>query len=131
VLAAVYVPQWTRHVRASLLDALSEEHVRAARARGISETRIVLRHALRPALVPVVTLGGVQLPALFTGAVITETIFAWPGMGRLFYDGIERFDYPRLMGLLVISSVFIVLGNLAADLVNARLDPRVQLGREA
>ncbi len=126
VLTFVQIPQWSRTMRASLLDVLGDEHVRAARARGLSEARIILRHALPPALVPVITLLGLQVPVVFTGAAITETVFAWPGIGRLFYEGALRFDYWRLMGLLLVASVLVVGGNLAADLTNARLDPRIR-----
>lgn len=131
VLVAVETPQWARHLRASLLDVLGEDWLRAARARGLGERRILLRHALRPALVPVVTLLGLQAPVLFTGAAITETVFAWPGIGRLFFEGAQRFDYPRLMGLLVVASALVISCNLAADLVAAKLDPRLTTREEA
>ena len=81
---------------------------------GLAPRRVVLRHAVRNALIPVVTVVALQVPTLFTGAIITETVFAWPGMGRLFYDGVQKGDYPRLMALLVISSLLIVLFNLIA-----------------
>jgi peptide/nickel transport system permease protein len=125
VLAVVQTPAWVRHLRASMLDVLGEDWLRAARARGLSERRVLLRHALRPALVPVVTLLGLQAPALFTGAAITEAVFAWPGIGRLFYEGTQRFDYPRLMGILVISSALVIVCNVAADVLAAKLDPRL------
>lgn len=128
VLAAVQVPLWSRHARSSLLEVLSEDFLRAARARGLSERRVIWRHALRPALLPVVTLVGLQVPALFTGTVITETIFSWPGVGRLFFEGVQRFDYTRLMGILALATGLVIVCNLAADLVQARMDPRVRLG---
>ena len=115
-------------MRASLLEVLQEDHVRTARAKGLGTGAVVLRHALRPALVPVVTMLGLQVPALFTGAVITETVFLWPGIGRLFFDGVRSLDYNRLMGILAISTILILLGNLMADLLHAKLDPRVRLG---
>jgi peptide/nickel transport system permease protein len=124
VLAVVQAPLWSRHVRASLLEVLGEDWLRSARARGLGRGRVLVRHALRPALAPVVTLLGLQAPALFTGAVITESIFAWPGMGRLFYEGAQRFDYPRVLGVLIVGSALVILCNLAADLAVARLDPR-------
>jgi peptide/nickel transport system permease protein len=127
VLTVVQVPQWSRHMRSSLLEVLGEDWLRAARARGLRERTVLWRHALRPALVPVVTLLGLQVPVLFTGAVITETVFAWPGLGRLFYEGAQRFDYTRLMGILVLASALVVICNLAADLASARLDPRIVL----
>jgi len=128
VLAVVQVPLWSRYMRASLLEVLQEDHVRTARAKGLSKRAVVLRHALRPALVPVVTMLGLQIPALFTGAVITETVFLWPGIGRLFIDGVRSLDYNRLMGILAISTLLILLGNLMADLLHAKLDPRIRLG---
>jgi peptide/nickel transport system permease protein len=128
VLVAAQAPYWIRIARASVLEVTGEDWVRAARARGLSAGRVIARHALRPALPPIVTVLGLQAPALVTGAAITETLFAWPGLGRLFYEGAQRYDYPRLMGILVCASVLVVLANLAADLVCARLDPRVRLG---
>jgi len=128
VLAATQVPLWSRTMRLSLLDALHDDHVRTARAKGLSESQVVLQHALRPALAPLVTLLGLSLPGLFTGAVITETVFAWPGIGRLFYDGVLSVDDTRSMGILAISTALVLLGNLAADLGQAALDPRVRLG---
>jgi len=126
VLATAQIPQWSRHVRASLIERLQDEHVRAARARGLSERRIWMRHALPAALVPLVTLLGLQVPLLFTGAVITETVFAWPGLGRLFHDGMTRFDYPRVLGILAVAAVLTIAGNLASDLACARMDPRLR-----
>ncbi len=126
VLATAQIPQWSRHVRASLIERLQDEHVRAARARGLSERRIWMRHALPAALVPLVTLLGLQVPVLFTGAVITETVFAWPGLGRLFHDGMMRFDYPRILGILAVAAVLTIAGNLASDLACARMDPRLR-----
>lgn len=126
VLAIAQVPQWSRHVRASLIERLQDEHVRAARARGLSERRIWMRHALPAAMVPLVTLLGLHVPMLFTGAVITETVFAWPGLGRLFHDGMLRFDYPRILGILAVAAVLTIAGNLASDLACARLDPRLR-----
>ena len=125
VLAVVQAPLWSRHVRSSLLEVLGEDWLRAAEARGLGTRRVLWRHALRPAIVPVVTLLGLQAPSLFTGAAITETIFSWPGIGRLFYEGAQRFDYTRLMGILVIGSLLVVLCNLAADIACALLDPRI------
>ena len=128
VLALVQVPLWSRYMRASVLEVLHEDHVRTAHAKGLTPRNVVLRHVLRPALVPVVTMLGLQVPALFTGTVIVETVFLWPGIGRLFFDGVLSLDYMRLMGILAFSTVLILLGNLIADLAHARLDPRVRLG---
>lgn len=127
VLALAQAPVWIRTLRASLLETLGEEWPRAARARGIDERRVFLQHVLRPSLGALVTLLGVHLPVLFTGAAITETVFAWPGIGRLFFEATERYDYPRLQSLLFIASALVIAGNFVADLVNARLDPRIRL----
>jgi peptide/nickel transport system permease protein len=129
VLTAAEVPLWSRHVRANLIERLRDESVRAARARGLPERRILMRHGLPGALVPLVGLLGLQVPVLFTGAVITETVFAWPGLGRLFHDGVVRFDYPRVLGILAVAAVLTIAGNLAADLLGARLDPRLRQRR--
>ena len=131
VLATTQLPLWSRTMRTSLLDVLHDDHVRTARAKGLPESRVVLQHALRPALSPLLTLLGLSLPSLFTGAVITETVFAWPGIGRLFYDGVLSVDDTRSMGILGISTGLVLLGNLAADLGQAALDPRVRLGERA
>jgi len=128
VLTVAQVPLWTRTMRSSVLETLSQEYLRGARARGLPEWRIVARHVVRPSLGPIVTLLGLELPGLVMGAAITESVFAWPGVGRLFYDGVERYDYPRLMGILLIASTGVVAGNLIADLLNARLDTRIALG---
>ena len=125
VLSLLYLASWSRYMRGGLLEVLGLDYVRTARAKGLPKRRVILRHALRNALIPVVTIVALQVPTLFTGAIITETIFAWPGMGLLFYDGVLKADYPRLMAILVISSTLIVLFNLLADVLYGVLDPRV------
>ena len=126
VLSLLYMASWSRYMRGSLIEALSADYVRTAKAKGLPPRRVVLAHATRNALVPVVTVIALQVPTLFTGAIITETVFAWPGMGRFFWDGINKGDYPRLMAILMISSTLIVLFNLLADLLYAALDPRIR-----
>ena len=117
----------TRLVRASVLDTLSADYVRTARAKGLREASVFLRHALRSALLPVVTIFGLQLGSLFGGAIITETIFAWPGIGRLTLQAIQGRDYPLVQGCVLVIAVGYVLANLATDLAYQRLDPRVRL----
>jgi peptide/nickel transport system permease protein len=117
----------SRYVRASVIDALSMEHVRTARAKGLTRARVLMRHALRTALVPFATNIGLALPFLFGGALITESIFSWPGIGRLTLQATNNLDYPVLMSILLIGSVMVVIGNLVADLLYAILDPRVRL----
>jgi peptide/nickel transport system permease protein len=118
----------TRLVRASLLDALSADFVRTARAKGLSEPVVFLRHAMRSALLPVTTIFGLQLGSLLGGAIITETIFAWPGIGRLTLQAIQGRDYPLVQGCVLVIAVGYVAANLLTDLAYQRLDPRIRYG---
>jgi peptide/nickel transport system permease protein len=126
VLAVAWLATWSRYLRAGLIDSLGGSYIRTARAKGLAERKVVLKHALRGAVLPAVTVLAMQIPALFTGAVITETVFAWPGMGRLFYEGLQRQDYTRVLGIVVIASVLIILMNTAGDVLNMLLDPRTR-----
>jgi peptide/nickel transport system permease protein len=119
---------WSRYVRSSTLESLSQDYVRTARAKGMEERRVLLRHVLRNALIPFVTVVGIDVPLYLTGAVLTETVFSWPGMGRLFFDALTVRDYPVLMGILLLGAVLIVLGNLIADILYGVLDPRISYG---
>ena len=121
-----WIAWYSRFLRSSLLEILPLNYLRAARARGISERRVVYRHALSNAMIPIVTLIALDLPYIFTGAVLIETIFAWPGMGRLYYQAAVERDYPLLMAVLIIGAAFIILCNLIADILYAYLDPRVR-----
>lgn len=129
VLSLLFIASWSRYMRASLSDVLSMNYINVARAKGASRGSVVFRHAVRNAAIPVLTVIALNLPALFTGSIITETIFAWPGMGRLFYDGLLRQDYTRLMGIIFIASALIALLNLIADTIHGILDPRIRLAR--
>ncbi|MDH5233512.1 MAG: ABC transporter permease [Gemmatimonadota bacterium] len=113
-----------RHQRRAILEVVDAEFVRAARAKGVPEGRILLRHALRNALVPVLTLAGVLFPALVSGAVLVEKIFAWPGMGRAVVDAVLRRDYPLVVGTVLVSSLCVVVGTMLADLAVLWADPR-------
>ncbi|HEY0797986.1 MAG TPA: ABC transporter permease, partial [Candidatus Baltobacteraceae bacterium] len=126
VLSLLYVAAWSRFTRSSMLEVLKTDYIRTAAAKGLSRGRIVLRHALRNALIPVVTIIALSLPSLVAGAVVTEQIFAWPGMGRLFYNALGVFDFPLLMGYLMMISALVVFFNLLADVAYAWLDPRVK-----
>lgn len=119
----------TRMTRASLLETLGEDFVRTARAKGLPERVVLLRHALRPALLPVVTLAGLQLGSLLAGAVITETVFGWEGVGRLLVESIEKRDYPVTQACVLVIALSYVVVNRLTDLVHARLDPRVRFAR--
>jgi peptide/nickel transport system permease protein len=127
VLALVHIAIWSRFMRSSTLDAMSQEFVKTARAKGVSERRVILKHVVGNALLPMITLAGVQLPSVLTGALVTETVFTWPGMGRLFLDSLGYSDYPVVMGLLMFSAILTIAGNLIADIVVALVDPRIRL----
>ena len=124
-LGLVMVATWSRYTRASMLEVIGEDYIRTARAKGVAGRVVILKHALKNALLPLVTLAGLQLPLIFSGALVTETVFTWPGMGRLFVDSIGYRDYPVLMGLLILTSALVVVGNLVTDLVYAAIDPRI------
>jgi len=125
-LALVQIGSYTRFLRASMLETLNQDYLRTARAKGLLERTVVLRHALKNAAIPLVTVAALDLPDLFAGALVTEQIFGWPGMGRLFWDAATRSDYPVLMGILAITSALIVLANLLADVLYGYLDPRIR-----
>jgi peptide/nickel transport system permease protein len=116
---------WSRYVRSSTVEEMSQDYVRSARAKGLSERRVMLGHVLRNSLIPLVTVVGIDVPLYLTGAVLTETVFSWPGMGRLFFDALTVRDYPILMGTLVLGAILIIIGNLIADLIYGLLDPRI------
>src|SRR5579862_3056608 len=126
VLSLRNVAGWSRYLRGSLISVLGADYVRTARAKGLREGQVVLVHALRNALVPVVSVMALGLADLFSGAVITETVFSWPGIGRLFVQAVFSRDYPLLMGILLMGSFMVVAFNLVADVVYGILDPRVR-----
>ncbi|MDP7037587.1 MAG: ABC transporter permease, partial [Myxococcota bacterium] len=128
VLSIAYVGRWLRYMRASMLEVIKQDYIRTARAKGVSETRIVFVHALRNALIPVVTILALSIPTLFGGALITETVFAWPGMGSLIYEAIITSDYYVAIVGFLISATLVMAGNLIADMLYAAIDPRVRLG---
>jgi len=121
-----WIAWYSRFLRSSLLEILPLNYLKSARARGLSERRVIFRHVLSNAMIPIVTLIALDLPYIFTGAVLIETIFAWPGMGRLYYQAAVERDYPLLMAVLIIGAAFIILCNLIADVLYAYLDPRVR-----
>lgn len=126
VLSLRYVAGWSRYLRSSMLGALRSDYIRTARAKGLSERQVVWGHALRNAMVPVVSVMALDTAGLFSGAIITEVVFAWPGIGRLFVVSMEQRDYPVLMGVLLMGSLMVILFNLLADLVYGWLDPRIR-----
>lgn len=126
VLGFVLVATWSRYTRAAMLEVIAQDYIRTARSKGLTERRVIVEHAFRNALAPLVTLGGLQLAGLFGGALVTESVFTWPGMGRLFVDSLGYRDYPVMMGILFITAVLVIIGNLLADLAVSFLDPRIR-----
>jgi peptide/nickel transport system permease protein len=124
-IALVGIAGDSRFMRASMLDAIHQDFVRTARAKGLSERVVVLKHALRNALLPVVTNIALTLPFLFSGAIVTESVFSWPGMGQLFIQALDEFDYPVLMGVTFVAACLVLVFNFLADLAYAVIDPRI------
>ncbi|GMV33971.1 MAG: diguanylate cyclase [Chloroflexi bacterium] len=127
MLTFVSAAGYIRYLRSSMLDVINEDYVRTARAKGAGERRVIYKHALRNAIIPLVTLIALDLPALFGGALFTETIFAWPGIGRLYFNAALKTDYPLVMAILMIESALIIGSNLLVDFIYAALDPRIRL----
>lgn len=127
VLATLYIASWSRFVRSSMLDVMTQDYITVARAKGLRGQTVIYRHALRNALLPLVTLIGLQGGALVGGAMITEVVFAWPGVGRLLAESLTSRDYPVLMAAFMVMALLTVAGNLAADLTYGWIDPRIDL----
>ncbi|MCX5853012.1 MAG: ABC transporter permease, partial [Deltaproteobacteria bacterium] len=117
----------SRYMRSNMLEVIRQDYIMTARAKGLSERAVIYRHALRNALLPVITILGLSVPGLIGGSVIFETIFAIPGMGQLFYMSVMARDYPAVMGILFIGAVLTLLGNLIADVSYALADPRIRV----
>ncbi|MCF3639255.1 ABC transporter permease [Rhizobium sp. TRM95111] len=128
VLALVNIAVWSRYMRTATLDVINQDFVRTARAKGLKPRRVLMKHVVGNALLPMITLAGLQLPTILGGALVTETVFTWPGMGRLFLDSLGYSDYPVIMGLLMFSAILVLIGSLMADLLVAFVDPRIRLG---
>jgi peptide/nickel transport system permease protein len=126
VLAASFAAIYARLLRANLIEAMSEDYVRTARAKGLSERRVIMRHAVRAAITPIVTAAGIDIGILLGGAVLTETAFNIPGIGRLAYDSIQTSDLPMIQGTVIFGAFFILIGNLIVDILYAFIDPRVR-----
>lgn len=126
-LAAIQIAGYTRYLRSSLLETLHLDYIRTARAKGLAERVVLWRHALKNAALPFVTVLGLDIPFLFSGALVTETIFSWPGMGRLFWDHAEQGDFPVMMGILLVVAILVVVFQIAVDVVYTFLDPRIKL----
>ncbi len=126
VLSLFGMGSWMRYARSSMLEVIRQDYVRTARAKGLPERTVIFKHALRNALIPIVTLLGLTLPGIISGATITETVFSIPGMGRLTVDAMLSNDYPVAMVCLLLESTLLIVGNLIADLLYAVVDPRIR-----
>ncbi len=126
MLSVFGAAQYMRYMRSSMLEVVHQDYIRTARAKGLTERLVIYRHAFKNAAIPVITILALELPILFGGALFTETIFSWPGMGKLFFNSAQRVDYAVLMGIVMINAALIILFNLVADLVYGFLDPRIR-----
>jgi peptide/nickel transport system permease protein len=126
VLAFFYLSVWSRFTRSSMLEVLSQDYIRTARAKGMSERRVVYLHGLRNALIPLITLVGLELPGLVSGGLVVEVVFGWPGIGRLAFERALQYDYSTVMGVTFFATLLVVAGNLLADVLYAILDPRIR-----
>jgi peptide/nickel transport system permease protein len=127
-LALISFASWSRYQRATMLDVLGADYIRLARAKGLSRSRVMVRHALRNALIPLVTVVAIDTGAILSGAIVTERVFAWQGMGSLLVQGVETSDPNLLLAWLMVTAVLVVLFNLIADVLYAVLDPRIRYG---
>jgi peptide/nickel transport system permease protein len=125
-LSLVYLAQYSRLARSSMLDVLGSDFIRTARAKGLADRVVMYKHALRNALLPVVTVLGLQFGNVLAGAILVETVFNWPGLGRLAFDSVLRRDYPTILGVLLFSSIVVVVMNLLTDLAYRLIDPRIK-----
>jgi peptide/nickel transport system permease protein len=127
VLAAVLLGPYVRYVRQSMLEVLRMDYIRTAVAKGVPRRQVIFGHALRNALIPLTTVLAIQIPALLAGTLVIETVFAWPGLGKLVYDAISNRDYPIILAVVMLSAALVVAFNVVADIVAAVLDPRIRL----
>jgi peptide/nickel transport system permease protein len=126
VLSFFYLSLWSRFTRSSMLEVLSQDYIRTARAKGMSERRVVYLHGLRNALIPLITLIGLELPGLVSGGLVVEVVFGWPGIGRLLFERALQYDYSTVMGVTFFATLLVIAGNLLADVLYAVLDPRIR-----
>jgi peptide/nickel transport system permease protein len=125
VLSFQHIGSWIRYVRSSVMEVLQEDYIRTAKSKGLTRTQVLFRHGLKNALIPVVSVIGMSLPGLISGAVVTEQVFSWPGIGSLMVRSIALRDYPVIMGITVIVAAAVLVINLAVDLLYGFLDPRI------
>jgi peptide/nickel transport system permease protein len=125
-LAIQQIAGWSRYMRSSMLEVLQQDYVRTARAKGLPGSRVLYKHALKNALLPVITLLGLSLPSLLAGAAITESIFSWPGLGLLAVQSVTTNDFPVVLAIVMIGGMMVLLGNLLADVLYGFVDPRIK-----
>jgi peptide/nickel transport system permease protein len=128
VLSFFYTSVWSRFIRSSMLEVLSQDYIRTARAKGMSERRVVYLHGLRNALIPLITLIGLELPGLVSGGLVVEVVFGWPGIGKLAFERALQYDYSTVMGVTFFATLLVIVGNLLADILYGVLDPRIRYG---
>jgi peptide/nickel transport system permease protein len=126
MLSLLYMASWSRYSRSSMLEVLRQDYVRTARAKGLFERVVIIKHALRNALIPVITILVFDIAGIFSGAILTETIFSYPGMGRLYFDGLTQSDWPVVMAYLFIAAVLVVIATMIRDIVYTIVDPRIR-----
>lgn len=126
VLSLLFIAAWSRYLRSSMLDVIKQDYIRTARAKGLSSRIVFFRHALRNALIPLITVVTLAFGGIFSGAFITESVFAWPGLGSRFLDALDARDYPVMLAMLLLSSAGIIVANLVADVLYAVADPRIR-----
>jgi peptide/nickel transport system permease protein len=126
VLAVSFIAGWSRYMRSSMIDVVKQDYMRTARSKGVGTTSLMVRHALRNAVIPLITIVALDFGAVAGGATITEGIFAWPGMGLLFFQSLEIRDYPVLLSILLLGAIFVIAFNLIADILYAVMDPRIR-----
>jgi peptide/nickel transport system permease protein len=125
-LSILFIAGWSRYMRSSMIEVVKQDYMRTARAKGVGTAELLLRHALRNAVIPLITIVALDFGAIAGGATITEGVFAWPGMGLLFIDSLDRRDYPVLIAMLMLSAFFVITFNLLADILYAVMDPRIR-----
>jgi peptide/nickel transport system permease protein len=126
VLSFFYMSQWSRFVRSSMLEVLSQDYIRTARAKGMNDRRVVYLHGLRNALIPLITLIGLELPGLVSGGLVVEVVFGWPGIGKLAFERALQYDYTTVMGVTFFATLLVIAGNLLADILYGIFDPRIR-----
>jgi len=125
-LSVLFIAGWSRYMRSSMIEVVKQDYMRTARAKGVASTTLLVRHALRNAVIPLITIVALDFGAIAGGATITEGVFAWPGLGLLFIDSLNRRDYPVLIAMLMLSAFFVIAFNLIADILYAVMDPRIR-----